>query len=331
MIKNLQPTIPLSLRRTLLGGLAASLLGATAALAQEATNAPTTMKPVIVTGSLIPTAETVGPAPIQTISTTEIDKAGTADPLLTLKKLVPSFTGAGNYLGSVNNNVNIGAGFNAFTGESYAQLRNLPTLVLIDGQRVVTSALSGGQAVDLNSIPIAMIERIEVLKDGASAIYGSDAIGGVINVITKKNYNGVEISGRYGFPTDGPGDRGVQYQAALNMGVSTDTARFTAGAQIFEQNPLLAKDRKITSAGIADLAAQNALPPSYISPSYPGKVQSGGVSYILANSPFAAGGPGYNPNLLGGPPDASGNYHTPGSPPVFTGQSFTGPSSVVNY
>src|SRR5262249_25036816 len=157
----------------------------------------------------------------------------------------------------------------------YVQIRNLPTLVLLDGQRIVTSALSGAQAVDLNSIPLAMVERIEVLKDGASALYGSDAIGGVINVITKKNYNGVEINGRYGFPTEGPWNDGVQWQMSIIAGVATDTARFTAGPQLYNQNPILTKDREISSLGIAELAARNTLPPSYISPSYPGKVQSG--------------------------------------------------------
>jgi iron complex outermembrane receptor protein len=255
------------------------------------------MKPTVVTGSYIPTAETVGPAPVQTLSSEAIDQSGQADPLMTLKKLVPSFTGGANYLGSANNNVILGAGFQGFTGESYAALRNLPTLILIDGQRVVTTALSGGQAVDLNSIPLAMIERIEVLKDGASAIYGSDAIGGVINIITKKNYNGFEIGGRLGFPTTDPVDHGLQSQAYIVAGATTDKARFTAGAQIFEQNALLTKDRLIGSQGIAELASQNVVPPAYFSPSYPGKVQDGSGSYILASSAFARGGPGYNAGL----------------------------------
>src|SRR5690349_22995766 len=196
-------------RSNVLAGLAGALAAAFPGLAQD-TNAPTVMKPTVVTGSYIPTAETVTATPVQTLTTEAIQQAGTADTLVTLRQLVPGFTGSGNYLGSVNNNVNIGAGFQAFTGQSYAQIRNLPTLILIDGQRVVTTALSGGQAVDLNSIPLAMIERIEVLKDGASAIYGSDAIGGVINIITKKNYNGFEIGGRIGFPTTDPIDHGLQ-------------------------------------------------------------------------------------------------------------------------
>src|SRR5262249_50007329 len=100
-------------------------LAGLAVQAQE-TNASKELKPTVVTGSYIPTAETVGSGPMQSLSDTAIEQSGTSDTLLTLRKLVPGFTGSGNYLGSVNNNVNIGAGFQAFTGESYAQIRNLP-------------------------------------------------------------------------------------------------------------------------------------------------------------------------------------------------------------
>src|SRR6267378_3164092 len=247
MIKHLLIKVTPHVRRTILAGIVGYSGLSLSALAQD-TNAPTKLKPTVVTGSLIPTAETVGATPVQTLSSTAIEEAGTSDTLTTLRKLVPGFSGAGNYLGSVNNNVNIGAGFQAFTGESYAQIRNLPTLVLLDGQRIVSSALSGGQSVDLNTIPLAMIDRIEVLKDGASAIYGSDAIGGVINVIPRKNFNGVEISGRYGF--------------------STEDTRFTAGAQIYEQNALETRARSIGSLNAAQLAAHNiGAAPAYFSPS----------------------------------------------------------------
>jgi iron complex outermembrane receptor protein len=180
-----------------------------------------------------------------------------------------------------------------------------------------TTALSGGQAVDLNSIPISMIEKVEVLKDGASAIYGSDAIGGVINVITKKNYNGFEISGRYGFAVDGPSDHGSQYQVSIVGGTTSEKARFIAGAQEFYQNPLLVKDRELGSQSIEQLEKQNVLPPAYFSPSYPGKVQDDGGAYILASSPFAQGLAGYNPGLT--------------TPPVYPSQQFSGGSAVSAY
>src|SRR5437762_13563340 len=103
----------------LLVTFALSLAVSRTARAQEATNAPTVRKPTVVTGSYIPTAETVGPAPVQTLSAIDIQQAGTQDTLQTLKKTVPGFTGAGNYLGSVNNNINIFAGQLSFAGESY--------------------------------------------------------------------------------------------------------------------------------------------------------------------------------------------------------------------
>jgi iron complex outermembrane receptor protein len=316
MFKKLLTEVPC---KKILAGLFGSCLIATPLLAQVTdTNAPTVMKPTVVTGSYIPTAETVGPAAVQTLSSEAIAQAGQSDPLMTLKKTVPSFTGAGNYLGSVNNNINLGAGYQAFTGESYAQLRNLPTLILVDGQRVVSTALSGGQAVDLNSIPLPMIQRIEVLKDGASAVYGSDAIGGVINIITFKNYNGFEMGGRVGVPTAGPSDHAMQYDAWFRAGATTENTRFFAGAQVWVQNPLLTKDRLIGSQSIDELASQNVVPQGYFSPSFPGKVQdSVNGSYILASSPFARGGVGYNPGLT--------------TPPVFAGQTFTTIAAYNSY
>src|SRR6266702_3425965 len=190
MIKNLQKKMPLGLRRMVLVGLVGTLFTATTALAED-TNA-TTMKPVVVTGSYIPTAETVGPAPVETISAAQIERVGAQDVLDLVKKISPVFAGNGNVGQTVNN-----GGF----GEANVQIRNLPTLVMLNGHRLGKSAFSNGALVDLNTIPLAMVERIEILKDGASALYGSEAIGGVVNIITKKEYTGVEIGGRFGAAT----------------------------------------------------------------------------------------------------------------------------------
>src|SRR5437762_738537 len=125
MIKNLQKKMPLGLRRMVLVGLVGTLFVATTALAED-TNA-TTMKPVVVTGSYIPTAETVGPAPVETVTAAQIERTGEEDVRLILKKLSPSFSGNNNIGPEVNNG---GA------GESYASIRNLKTLVLINGRRL---------------------------------------------------------------------------------------------------------------------------------------------------------------------------------------------------
>src|SRR5690242_16333202 len=107
IMKNLLRQIP---RPNVLTGLAGRLTVAIPVLAQD-TNAPTVMKPTVITGSYIPTAETVAATPVQTLTTESISQAGEADALITLRQLVPGFTGTGNYLGSVNNNTTIGAGF----------------------------------------------------------------------------------------------------------------------------------------------------------------------------------------------------------------------------
>lgn len=302
-----------ALRYSLAAGLAGQLMGLTSGLAQTDTNA-TRLKTVVVTGSAIPTAETVGPAPVDVINSEEIQKSGTQDVLQMLRKLNPAFTGGGN-LGQVANNFSIQGASPA--GEANVAIRNLPTLVLIDGRRVANSALSAGQAVDLNTIPLAMIDRVEILKDGASAIYGSDAIGGVVNIITKKNWTGAEIGGRVGFPTSHTSNDLLERRAYVVAGTSTDSSTFTAGASYYVMDPLLAKDRKVASSGIAELAARGITPPSYVSPSYPGRVQAGGVSYILAGSPFAVGAPGYNASIV--------------TPPIVTGGPFAGATAVTAY
>lgn len=267
------------------------------ALAQG-TNAPTEpakLEKMVVTGSNIPTAETVAAAPVETVSTVELQKAASMDVLDALKKLSPSFSGNGNYGQTVNN----GGG-----GEAYIALRNLSTLVLLDGQRLAGSAFSSGTAVDLNTIPVAMIERIEVLKDGASAIYGSEAIGGVVNIVTKKNFTGAEIGGRYGFAT-GKGSVSEQ-RAYVVAGTSNEKSSFTAGAQYYRMDPLRSSDRDIACADTSVLLSKGLMPPSYISPTYPGRVDN----YILAGSPLAKGAPGYNPAITTPPVDPGVTYNT---------------------
>src|SRR5437762_10983389 len=294
MSNNLQPKA--ILRRALCAVLGIQMLALPVALAQQATNAPVKMEKTVVTGSLIPTAETVGPAPVDVVSAERIQQVGSQDVLATLKALNPGFAGNGNVGQTVNN-----GGF----GEANVQLRNLPTLVLLNGRRLGNSAFSNGALVDVNTIPLSMIERVEILKDGASALYGSAAIGGVVNIITKKNYTGAEISGRVGFPTQDTSNDLMEYRASVVAGTSDEKSSFTAGAQYYRVDPLLTKDRPLASLGNAERTAMNLAAASYISPSFPGKVQAGatgGTRYLLANSPFLMGLPGYNPNLFGGPP-----------------------------
>jgi len=154
------------------------------------------MKPVVVTGSLIPTFETITPQPVDVYTAEDIQKTG-------VKQHSPTHPAASGDLGQRQLGDSRG---NGGDGSAQIGLRNIPngTLVLINGRRwprpIGLLADPGG--VDINSIPLGAIERIEILKDGASAIYGADAVAGVINIIFKKNYNGVEMYGRYGNTTD---------------------------------------------------------------------------------------------------------------------------------
>src|SRR6266566_8598466 len=232
MSNNLHNQIRSTVRRALYGTLGIPMLALPVALAQQATNQtaaatgekPVKMEKTVVTGSLIPTAETVGPAPVDIVSAERIQQVGSQDVLATLKTLNPGFAGNANVGQAVNN-----GGF----GEANVQLRNLSTLVLLNGRRLGNSSFSNGALVDVNTIPLSMIERIEVLKDGASALYGSEAIGGVVNIITKKNYTGAEISGRVGFPTQKTSNDLLEHRAGIVAGTSTDQSWFTAGAQYY--------------------------------------------------------------------------------------------------
>jgi iron complex outermembrane receptor protein len=271
------------------------------------------LPPVVVTGSQIPiSAEAVGAAPLETITADDIARQGATDVRALLKRVSTSFPGNVNVGQDVNN-----GGF----GEANAALRNLPTLVMVNGRRLGNSSFSafstGVGLADLNTIPLAMIERIEVLKDGASALYGSAAIGGVINIITKKEFSGVEMSGRFGTATR-EGEF-TERLASIVSGVQSDDGYLMAAASFFQQDPLLSKDREIAVLNLAQLLKRHQSGAvSYLSPSYAGKIQEGSTIYLLANSPFLAGLPGYNPSLTGGP----GNT-TPGTPPIAPGGPFT--------
>lgn len=282
-----------SLRFAVSAGLLSQFVAPFDGLAQSTNQEPAQLTPVIVTGSMIPTAETVEAVPVETFTAEQFEKIGAQDVVQVLKKMSASFSG---------NGTTTRGGFTEYR----VAVRNLPTLVLLNGRRLANSSFSNGAAVDLRTIPITMIERIEVLKDGASSIYGSDAIGGVVNIITKKNFNGVEISGRYGFSTD-PG-RVSEYRASVLGGLSTDKARFVLGATYYRMDPLLEKDRHVSSAGVLDLLSAGLAPHALISPLFPGRVQDGSfkdasgvthplTSYILAGSPLAFGAPGYNPAI----------------------------------
>ena len=149
---------------------------------------------IIVTGSRIRQNPNNSALPLQIITTQELQRNGISSPEQLMMHLTTSGTGPDN----LSSNADVVSGAQRGTnGLSSANLRgqgSASTLVLLNGRRVAAHGLSGS-AVDVNQIPFAAIERVEVLKDGASAIYGTDAVGGVINFITRKDYQGVGLQG----------------------------------------------------------------------------------------------------------------------------------------
>lgn len=175
------------------------------AVAQEVQqNAP--MARVEVTGSSIKRVAKEGALPVQVISADTLQKQGITSAEQLMATISANGTGADNP--TSGNNV-FGADADRVSGgASFASFRGLgpnSTLVLINGRRAPTHGKSG-KAVDLNSIPMAAISRIEILKDGASAIYGTDAIGGVMNIILKTDYQGAEVSAYTNVTEEGGGN-----------------------------------------------------------------------------------------------------------------------------
>lgn len=197
----------------LLGQAVALALISGTALAQ--TTAP--RQKVEVTGSNIKRIQTEGALPLQIISREQIDRAG----IFSAEELMTYISANANGLDNLSSKTLIVGATDVenrnSTGNSSANLRGLGagnTLVLLNGRRVALHSMKSA-AVDLNSIPFSAVDRVEILKDGASAIYGTDAIGGVINFILRKDYRGVEMSGQADVTQEGGGNR---YKGSLLAG-----------------------------------------------------------------------------------------------------------------
>ena len=228
-------TLSHAIRRALFASAAvssAALPLAAHAQAAEETQA-TTLDRIEVTGSRIKRTDIETSQPIFSLSREDISAQG----LTSVGDVIQNITANGSALNSTVNN--------GGDGQTQVDLRNLGpnrTLVLVNGKRWVGGAGLGG-VVDLNTIPTAAVERIEVLKDGASTIYGSDAIAGVVNVILRQNYEGAEANAYLGTYGDGDG-----FREAVDFTIGAASDRWTAmlGLAYVKEEPVLAGDRKIS-------------------------------------------------------------------------------------
>jgi len=229
---------------TMIAGTASLALVGGSALAQTATSStppPTTAPPeIVVTGTQIRRVNTETASPVQLLSATQIQNAG----YISLTEALTNVTANGAGTLSANNS-------EAFAGGAAGvALRGLSvgaTLVLVDGHRLAPYPFSDDgerQFTDVQSIPLGAVERVEVLKDGASAIYGSDAIAGVVNVILKKQITGFEALADAGTSEHGGG---TTRHFAVSMGkgdLSVDGYNAFITAEYKDQDAILLKDRQ---------------------------------------------------------------------------------------
>src|SRR3989441_4457868 len=199
---------------------------------------------IIVTGSNIPTAEEVGPNPVDTYNRDNINKSGE----ITTEQFLLSLPIINANVVPISNNEN---GSNTAVGAATVALRGFDaraTLILMDGRRIAPYPTGNNPGipfnvvfVDLNSIPQAAIQSIEILKDGASTTYGADAVAGVVNLKLRHNYpNGAEASIEYGNTLDK--DSG-EYAASAIFGVGNDTTNITGTLNFYHRNSIFNHDR----------------------------------------------------------------------------------------
>lgn len=149
---------------------------------------------ILVTGSRIRQNPNNSALPLQIITNEEVQRNGISSPEQLLMHLTTNGTGPDNLASNADVVTGAQRGTNGLSSANLRGQGNAATLVLLNGRRIAAHGLSGS-AVDVNQIPFSVIDRVEVLKDGASAIYGTDAVGGVINFITRKDYQGIGVQG----------------------------------------------------------------------------------------------------------------------------------------
>jgi len=200
---------------------------------------------VEITGSSIKRVDAEGALPVQVLTKEDIARTGATS----TEALLNSITAVSSMGATVNAT---GAGSSTY-GVSSISLRGLTasrTLVLVNGRRVASQAGDLNNSVNVNAIPLAAIERLEILKDGASSIYGSDAVAGVVNFILTKDYRGAEISATYGQPTRSGGGDSTKLSVVAGYGdLGKQGFNITVSGSYEKETPLFAADREFSRTG----------------------------------------------------------------------------------
>lgn len=232
-------------RRTKVCSAVLVALGGTLSLGAAPAFGQQTLDRVEITGSSIKRIDVEGALPVQTVTKEEIVRSG----VTSTEQLLQSITAASSMGGTANAT---GAGSSTY-GLATVSLHGIGeerTLVLVNGRRLAIFAGAGVAAVNVNVIPLAAIERVEVLKDGASGVYGSDAIAGVVNFILSKDYQGIQLDVTYGTPTRAGGGQNQGVSVVGGFGnLQKDRFNLTFSASLEKDFALFAKDRKFAATG----------------------------------------------------------------------------------
>lgn len=199
---------------------------------------------VEITGSAIKRINAEGPAPVEVVTRRDIERTGST----TVNELIRSIATM-----DIFDQGELASNSPAGSGTANVAMRGLSAsnvLVLLNGRRLPVNALydssGAGAAFDINTLPLAAIERVEILKDGGSAIYGADAVAGVVNFITRRDFTGIEA--RLGYGQSSRSD-GKEKQAGIVGGfgnLETDRFNVLLGLDVFKRDPILRKDRDIS-------------------------------------------------------------------------------------
>ena len=191
---------------------------------------------IVVTGSRIRRKDLTTPAPVTVVTREQFETSGKA----TIGDYLQTMPEQGN---APNFQLNTGGINYGADGATRINLRSLGlqrTLVLINGRRVVPAGLGASSSVDLNTIPTEAVDRVEVLKDGASAVYGSDAVAGVVNIITRRNFSGTQLGAQYGISQRGDAQT---FDAHVTTGFADPDKSATFSVRYFNQKESWLRDR----------------------------------------------------------------------------------------
>lgn len=266
-------------------------------VAAQQSAAPQQLERVEITGSSIKRIDAETALPVQVLTREDIQRTGATN----VEQLLQTVSAASSSGALAASSVS-GATTGGISAVSLRGLTSIRTLVLLNGRRIAPYGIGftgDSVSVDVNAIPLAAIERVEVLKDGASAVYGSDAVAGVVNFILRRDFKGTEITGHYGDSTQG-GAAVTRVSATWGLGdLSRDRFNVMLVGSFQKEDPLFGRDRDFARSGINvehgnDTSSGNTFPANFVS--VDGTIGTSNPSNPTCPGPYSTLSPLLSPN-----------------------------------